>query len=358
MQHPLAEGASPRRGTGRGAAIGVAALTDGISDWMSVCDGVTISGGEPLDQPEGVRALLLALRAREVGDILLYTGHSIDHVRAACAWVLRLVDCLVSEPFDAVAPQTLPLRGSDNQQMHRLTAVARERYPSSLDEPESPGATRKLDVFSEGRATCYRWNPATAGTQVAWRLARARWIPARSGGTLMADRSCRVCGTIPSDDLEAVCTACGEPLAHVSPAPDAEPAPSPAYPQVNDERVSVVEDESPAIDSIVPPTPGGRTRVPLHSLPAATTRAPGCVQAIVRCVIEAVDDGTDCCPVHRLARRRASGGGDRWIRSDAPPFRARRGARWPSARAIRQPAMRELWPRRPSTLVEPRPPAG
>lgn len=133
--------------------VGVAALMDGISDWMSVCDGVTISGGEPLDQPEGVRALLLALRAREVGDILLYTGHSIDHVRAACAWVLRLVDCLVSEPFDAVAPQTLPLRGSDNQQMHRLTAVARERYPSSLDEPESPGATRKLDVFSEGRAT-------------------------------------------------------------------------------------------------------------------------------------------------------------------------------------------------------------
>ena len=49
----------------------------------SACRRVTISGGEPLLQPDGVAALLRVLKAKGFTDLCLYTGFSEDEVSSA-----------------------------------------------------------------------------------------------------------------------------------------------------------------------------------------------------------------------------------------------------------------------------------
>ena len=39
-----------------------------------------------------------------------------------------LIDALIADPFDETAPQTLALRGSDNQRLVPLTTLGRERF--------------------------------------------------------------------------------------------------------------------------------------------------------------------------------------------------------------------------------------
>jgi anaerobic ribonucleoside-triphosphate reductase activating protein len=104
-------------------------------------DGVTISGGEPFDQPEALRALLGELRVDLCGadarrDILVYSGYPWRKLAAGHADILGLIDVLISGPFVEHRPPAL-LRGSDNQQLHRLTSLAHERYPHP-DAPYQP----------------------------------------------------------------------------------------------------------------------------------------------------------------------------------------------------------------------------
>lgn len=135
--------AEPRHG------IALHELLAGCADWLAQADGVTISGGEPFDQPDALRELLPALRARCAGDLLVFSGYSNEKLFAQHADILALADVLISEPFVAHAGQTLALRGSDNQRVFLLTPLARVRYPADLDqrawEPQ-----RRLDLMMEG----------------------------------------------------------------------------------------------------------------------------------------------------------------------------------------------------------------
>lgn len=124
-------------------------LLVGCAGWLAQADGVTISGGEPFDQPDALRELLKQLRARCAGDLLVFSGYAQEMLAAQHADILALADVLISDPFVAHAGQTLALRGSDNQRVSLLTPLARERYPADLDrrmwEPQ-----RRLDLMMEG----------------------------------------------------------------------------------------------------------------------------------------------------------------------------------------------------------------
>lgn len=112
-------------------------------------DGVTISGGEPFDQPEALCELLAALRAWPDGierDILVYSGYPWRKLNKDFPQIIELCDVVISEPFVARLPPA-QLRGSSNQKFHRLTQLARVRYP----DPTAPFDSR-LDFHIEGES--------------------------------------------------------------------------------------------------------------------------------------------------------------------------------------------------------------
>jgi anaerobic ribonucleoside-triphosphate reductase activating protein len=84
-------------------------------------DGLTLSGGEPLQQAPA--ALELLLGARRLGlSTLVFSGYTIDEIRAQALGpaVLAHVDVLVDGRYVAGDRVGSGLRGSANQQIHVL----------------------------------------------------------------------------------------------------------------------------------------------------------------------------------------------------------------------------------------------
>ncbi len=109
-------------------SVDVGTLLKNLSGWFDACDGVTISGGEPFEQPDALVALLRGIRYRWNRDVLVFTGFPIEAIGTVLGQSEGLIDALVSDPFDLGAPQTLALRGSDNQRLHLLTPRGRARF--------------------------------------------------------------------------------------------------------------------------------------------------------------------------------------------------------------------------------------
>lgn len=123
-------------------------LTSALSPWLTAADGVTISGGEPFDQPKALFELLGALRKFNGGDILVFSGYSWEFLFAKHREIVGLIDVLVTDPYRPDAGAVLTLRGSDNQRIFILTDLARSRYPANLGQ-QPWGAHRRLDFFVE-----------------------------------------------------------------------------------------------------------------------------------------------------------------------------------------------------------------
>ncbi len=116
-----------------------------FTPWLNEADGVTVSGGEPFDQSDALIELLRDIRRRFCGDVLVYTGHPHEMVAQLLPAAEDLIDALITEPYDATAPQTLPLRGSDNQRLYLLTNLGRDRF-ENYDSGRASAAP-KLDVM-------------------------------------------------------------------------------------------------------------------------------------------------------------------------------------------------------------------
>ncbi|GAA2128690.1 4Fe-4S single cluster domain-containing protein [Actinomadura napierensis] len=112
-------------------------------------DGVTVSGGEPLDQAPALAALLAALRPalRHAVDILVYTGYETDEALRIGAAVLRHADAVITGRYDAARPTRLVWRGSANQSLLPLTGLGRRRYAEHLDREADPAP---LEIFPDG----------------------------------------------------------------------------------------------------------------------------------------------------------------------------------------------------------------
>jgi len=112
--------------------------------------GVTLTGGDPLAQPQSAAKLCAALRDAGVHTIV-YTGFSCEELVAASspeiALVLEAADVLVDGPYiQALHDPRLPYRGSTNQRIIDLAASRRARTPVLLDwEREEP-----ISILPEG----------------------------------------------------------------------------------------------------------------------------------------------------------------------------------------------------------------
>ena len=117
-------------------AAEIEALGDGI-------EGISVSGGEPLQQPEGLLRLLATLRARTRLSVLLFSGYTIEEIRSRPLGpaVLDHLDVLVDGRFVARRRLARGLRGSANQRIHLLT----DRYDRA-DVESVPEAEIRIEV--------------------------------------------------------------------------------------------------------------------------------------------------------------------------------------------------------------------
>jgi len=134
---------------GRGSTT-VDAVVEAIIPWLREADGITISGGEPFDQVNALEELVRELRPRMSGDVLIFSGYPYEALETSLSRLVELVDAIVTDPFEAESPQTLALRGSDNQRLHRLTALGRARYSDGVVDTGSP-----VDVMVDNDGTVW-----------------------------------------------------------------------------------------------------------------------------------------------------------------------------------------------------------
>jgi anaerobic ribonucleoside-triphosphate reductase activating protein len=119
----------------------------------SAPDGVTISGGEPFEQPKGLGALLDGLiawrRAEHLDfDILCYSGMPLRALESKHADLLARLDAVIPEPYVDHLPQGAIWRGSRNQPLVPLSARGRARYAQWLEAPADAG--KRMQATVEG----------------------------------------------------------------------------------------------------------------------------------------------------------------------------------------------------------------
>ncbi|MBB6558867.1 anaerobic ribonucleoside-triphosphate reductase activating protein [Acidovorax soli] len=129
---------------GRGTTT-VDSVVDAVEPWLLEADGITISGGEPFDQAQALQALLQALPRSSSQDILVFSGHPFETLTNEPSVSTGCIDALISDPFLDGTPQTLPLRGSDNQRLHLLTDLGKQRFARYQTPLEAD--LRSLDVM-------------------------------------------------------------------------------------------------------------------------------------------------------------------------------------------------------------------
>lgn len=120
-----------------GDLVSVSELFDEIADLVEAIEGVTMSGGEPLDQGEAVMALFERIRAETRLSIILFTGYTWDEL--CCMPISERVqdvcDVVIAGRFDVSRRMAHGLLGSTNQTIHFLT----DRY-SAADISSVPDA--------------------------------------------------------------------------------------------------------------------------------------------------------------------------------------------------------------------------
>jgi anaerobic ribonucleoside-triphosphate reductase activating protein len=117
-------------------------------------DGVTISGGEPFDQPEALKALLQGLHrwrrnASLDFDVLCYSGYPLKTLEREHRALLDLLDAIVPEPYADALPLTHVWRGSGNQPLVPLSQPGRARYAQFVDAP-ADAAGKRMQVAVDG----------------------------------------------------------------------------------------------------------------------------------------------------------------------------------------------------------------
>lgn len=105
---------------GGGQEIEVVTLVEEMQ--RSGSEGLSLSGGEPLQQPRATLALLVGARALGMST-LAFSGYSIDEIRAQPDGpaVLAQLDVLIDGRYIAGARLATGLRGSANQGIQLLT---------------------------------------------------------------------------------------------------------------------------------------------------------------------------------------------------------------------------------------------
>lgn len=92
---------------------------------------LTISGGEPFNQPKVLYSLLLKVR-ENFDDILIYSGYEYNYLKQRFSYILELVDVLIDGPFVKTLPTKKAYKGSKNQKMYIFNKSLIRLYESYI----------------------------------------------------------------------------------------------------------------------------------------------------------------------------------------------------------------------------------
>ena len=150
-------------------------------------DGITVTGGEPFEQPRALAALLHALDAwrrtlERPFDLLCYSGLPLGALRRRHPDILALLDVLIPEPYVAArggagtgrAPPGR-WRGSSNQPLVPLTPLGRARY-ADADEARHRGGAQRIQVSLAHGAVWFIGIPGPGDLDSLEERARARGV--------------------------------------------------------------------------------------------------------------------------------------------------------------------------------------
>lgn len=116
----------------------VFSLVKMITDSYPV-DGFTITGGDPMFQPDSLK-ILLKMLCKINSDILVYTGFKIDEINES---YLDNISVLIDGEYVEDQNDGCVLRGSRNQKIHILDDNVHNKYESYFEN-----ATNKIQNFS------------------------------------------------------------------------------------------------------------------------------------------------------------------------------------------------------------------
>ena len=90
-------------------------------------DKLTISGGEPFDQPDALMEILKGVRKTKK-DILVYTGYTFNKVKERWKDILGFIDVLIAGPFIEGEDTCIMWKGSNNQEIVVLNESLKHEY--------------------------------------------------------------------------------------------------------------------------------------------------------------------------------------------------------------------------------------
>ena len=93
------------------------------------CKRLTISGGEPFDQPVALLEFLKLIR-KDFDDILVYSGHTLEKLQQKYSEHLSLIDALIDGPFIKGLESEWSYKGSENQRIFVFNPNLQNDYES------------------------------------------------------------------------------------------------------------------------------------------------------------------------------------------------------------------------------------
>ena len=105
--------------------------------------GLTLSGGEPMEQAEGLAEFVYLARKKKDLDLICFTGYRYERLlanppNAGVPRLLKEVDVLIDGPFVQSLAGSVGLRGSSNQRILHLTSRLKD-YDLESDQ-------RKIEI--------------------------------------------------------------------------------------------------------------------------------------------------------------------------------------------------------------------
>ncbi len=130
-----------------GRAVDVEDVIHAILNEKDNIEGITISGGEPFLQTDGLYYLLKAIREKTKLGVIIYTGFTLEQLKTSGSEkvdsiLARMADLIIDGEYVDELNDGMALKGSSNQKLNFLT----DRYLKDKELYESH--KRDAEVFA------------------------------------------------------------------------------------------------------------------------------------------------------------------------------------------------------------------